>query len=326
MEIIEEKNIRSIKEAWERLVPSENGKIYLTYPFHLEAWRCFRLYSIARGNRMKLRYICLKDETVRTILPVIINKKNRKISFAGEWAGAGYNDFIGGTQAEAEKIIDYLKAAYPGYRLVLRDISARSHLNAAYPTEVQKQCYSIPITGGYEGWMASLKSKTRTNIRRVYRRIEKEDFEVQFHIATKMKRKDIKRICILYFAHLNELLGKTESGIDRIKAFVRKYYKITPIFAGINSIERCKVAYTTHFGKIISFHIFYEEENGIIIPKCAYDSAYAKYEVGSYNLLEIIRTYSENPVNIDLSRSLHEYKVWYGGQPYPNYCLELFFT
>lgn len=334
MRIIEKKKITDLKTDWENLMPSRDGLIYLTYPFHLMVYESFRLYRLTRiarmKNDMKLRYICLKKDHISAILPVVIQMNEKKIRFAGEWAGAGYNDFIGGEPEDEVLIIRYLKQTYPEYELNLNDIHRFSRINDTYQTEVLKQCYSIPICHGYENWLASLSANTRSNVHKMYSRLQREGIRFDFDVKDRLSRKDIRTAYALYRKHLNEIYRREGKQIaeSAVRSFADRYlpmYIFTPIFRGINKIDRCKVAYTKSENKIVSFMILYEECDGMIMPKCAYDTAYSRYKPGIYTMAETIRALAVpgKEFDFDLSRSYHEYKVQYGGQPYPNYCLKV---
>ena len=106
------------------------------------------------------------------------------------------------------------------------------------------------------------------------------------------------------------------------RLFIR--YSAVPMFASINTMDRCRVAYSKHNGKIIAFHICFNEGSGVIQPKCAYDTKYAEYSPGTFDIIEILKYFSDVKKSfcIDTSRGYHGYKVWLGGQPYQNYYLQ----
>lgn len=331
MEIIEEENIYKIKNEWENLIDSKQGRIYYSFPFHKNIYDCWKANPLVFSvYRLRLKYFCVKNENKTvSIFPALFKEKTKEISFAGELGAAGYNDIIGGTKEDVLALIEYIKNNYKKYKIKLKDIDKDSILNEVFSTTVERECFFIPVNQGFDCWLNSLSHNTRGNIRRVYKRIERNNFEIKYKIASELKPKEINRIFNLYYRHLKEILlktGKKFSIFENVVSLMRGYlplYRTSPVFSGINSTERCKVAYATHNDKIVAFQLLYEEPDRVLGSKCAYDTAYFKYRVGSYTLLETIRFYSERTGIIDLSRGYHDYKVWYGGQPYLNYHLEI---
>lgn len=331
--VVEILNIKNLEKDWNKLVDPRNGKMYLTYKFHYIIYKCFRVRNKIQKfyKKMNLVYFCLiNDSEILAIFPLIIDNNSNSIYFAGDYAESGYNDIIGGDTLNKEDIsmfLEYLKYSYPGYKLWLREILESSILYDLLNINPYKECFSLECNEGFDSWFKSLSRHTRSSISTAYNRCYKNNLKIEFHCSDNLKLSTNWKLYWMYTKHLAEIMNcPSPSNIQRCISFFKSIFAVllSPMFVGINYIDREKIAYLTINNKIAAFSIIYEEEGGIIFPKCSFDSKYKFYSPGSINYAEIIKYYTNNNEKFifDFSRGYHEYKIKYGCKPYSNYCFE----
>lgn len=327
--------ISPLKDAWQSLVDSKAGKIYLTYEFNKEVFRSYRYYKLVPffyGGK-KCIFVCNSsdDGSVKVIFPLLIDNKSREILLLGSDFGAGYNDIICNDKTsdkDIKEVFQWLKDNYGGYRINFYDLEMSSRLNSLYDVSFFRSCYAVDIKS-YDEWQKSVSKNTRLNFNKVYNRTVTDGRKVEYFAVDKMSKKELFQIYKLYIKRLtaikkaDEKDGMTDSGfIWALKYYYR--FICNPFFSALNRMERQRIIYLKIDGRLASFYSCFTEKDGIIIPRCAYEEAFARYSPGSILFAECIKDLCHgDPVKIDLSRDYHEYKVRYGCSEYPNNALSL---
>lgn len=325
--------VKSLEFSWKKLIDSDNGPFYLSYEFHKLLYRNFRWKKFLKWSfkGKKLMYVCsVKNNDIVAIAPLVLDHHNKTISFVGNLGEAGYNDFIYDeciSTEYLEDIIEYLKMQYTEYTFNLLDLRADSKLCQLYNAKLYRDCYKINVYKGYEEWLHSLSKNMRQTIRTAYNRLQNDNTDVSFIFTDKVSFGLMIKVYYIYEKRLLEnkthAAGKAHAGLkDEIRLFaefVPKYMGV-PFFRGFNEIKRARIGYLTINKKVASFIIGYVDGDGIICPRCGFDSKYARYSPGLINMIEVIKSQSQNTGKFvfDLSRGYHEYKPRMGGVEYDN--------
>lgn len=278
-------------------------------------------------------------DCIRCILPLEISKNKKIIRMRGYSSSIGHLDFIypaDFTQSEYSDMIALLSKNFPGYRLIFDRISERSltykYSFANKQSMQQSECVSIPLSDSWETWLIDkVGSKTRHNIRRAYRDLEKDGFRVSLTVynnSNPIDKKTWKEICHLFAerscVHNNINVKKwlwivniIKSRDPIAKALFKSKYSMITVMRFNDELAAFGCGVKSNDGRFISMR------HGV-------NMKYKDYQIGLIYTSEVMKELIDNREKyqveeFDRSRGAEQHKIGVGGKIHYNYAWEISF-
>jgi len=326
--LIKHRDIRAVKDTWNTLY-SHNSQItpYQEYSY-CAIIRKFCAILIRHRLKNVIYEVRNKDEQPIMLLPLHIERKGKQsIAYLwGHFSQSGHLDIIYADQIQNDAFLFAMKFIIKdlgNVRFVFNDISEHSKLNdmiqySFKPSNYsvsKRTCVQIPLSTSFNDYLNSLGKNVRQNLRTSFNRLRNENrtYKVTTFVNQSIPSNMLKQLFTTYYKRHSD--KGLRSGLKKYLPVCVRMRLNPTIFA---FRELMNVYYSVIYidNRIAGFCAGFTSDNEkVIIPFLAINSAFSRYSPGGILITETIKFLIEhhNYKYFDLSRGDEKYKYAYGG-------------
>lgn len=319
-------SIREVKTFWEHIILHDDSRFYSTYAMNelYEVYRKTSVSNILRGNT-KCAYIAAFDkENCVCIAPLCLDVYPQKIiTLLGHGTNAAYLDFIYNDAGYVKNLLDYILEAFPEYKISFYFVPSNSPLADILHRKHTFSNFCIKLND-FESWMHDLSKSMRQNIRTSYNRMATDGYSCSLRIlnnADPELRQEMRKCNEIYQKRKTE--WNRDSGQEDVsKIRSRLFLQRDVIYRALRKSGNASLAELLINGKCCAFFICFAVNGGVLVPRLAIDTNYARYSPGIVLICEYLKQINVVPYNFDLCRGTESYKLKLGGILSETYILD----
>lgn len=334
-----ESDLIPLKDLWNALETGEDMTTFQTWEWHrllLKEWLGWKLHSLYSRCFV---YAAIDGDTPLMLLPVIEYQFTTKTKWFGCQKGlylmgeGSYSDYMNAIYRSFrpevfEALCRKLKKDFHGLPFCLSSVREDSQLSA-YLTEKQVQreeetvSVSVKRRGSPEEYLASLSSKTRSNLRQALKRINRDGINYQVEIRGRIQDQQLLENMVAI--HVKRMLVKNtkDSGwLHIMSSHVRKAYRKhrdlhnNIVAMSMQENEHSCVALIWMNGKLAGYEYGLREEHAIRLLQTCFDDEFRFYSPGFRGIYDfIVQCYEDESIReFDFLRGDEPYKFQLGGE------------
>lgn len=330
--------INDIEEIWNNIYTNNiEMSWYQSYEWNKILEKAFFSRKI-RYFGWALRYIVYDNKLV---VPLLINKKEKRIELLGTRESSDYLSFIYDISVSDEELfrwINCLLDEFKMYSFELERINENSrlyHILSAYISQSSirckteaRDCVVVDTRTETDVFLASLSKSTRQNYRTAINRIKKDGLKYRVEISNEPVTERTKQELLeLYKERRADCSNKTGI-VPGITLYLKRMLKYVLRETEVDVLSEYSVSTSVFLSKIYindDLAAFCEgsvnNRGGCIsVARVATKSDYYKYSPGHIMLVDTIQEIKNDISYFDLTRGTEDYKFKLGGSVHHNYC------
>lgn len=307
--------------AWNRIVAT-NPAIKPTQRYDYHRWLWLMFYLRHPFSRWTICYHYVQHNSDECIVPLVVNRKRRKLHSLSFYGKLDYEDIISTTQDPAinSHFLQQVLSSYADYQFHSVNINADSRLCAALQQNLQPDDHSVAIhlPDNYDEWFNSLAKHQRQNIRTAYNKVQKEGFAISLHrydSSCRIPRPLWHNLQLLYEERHFSQLSPTKLWWQRqLNAYTHM----------LRRLEGHRIYVLMHEGVPLAYlaGIFSPVHSTLYVPRLCINMTFYRYSPGILLLCETIKCLvDEHTSTLDLMWGDEPYKYAMGGTPSIQYFL-----
>ena len=175
-------NIFLLRSVW-RCIMARNKAIRPTQSYEYYRYLYLAFYSrLLKNGHWRMIFYQFSDGDNICIIPLVVNKKRKKIRSVSYYGRLDYDDIISSTASEKfiRECFVELCTQYPNYDMVWKNINEQGLLYSIIKeiTTLLGPCVAIRMPDSYDGYYSSLSKHQRQNIRTSYNRLVSDGISV----------------------------------------------------------------------------------------------------------------------------------------------------
>lgn len=322
---IVKKNLKSLKEDWDRLM-SENP-----YLNPVQSWdmtnlisKSYSPYFISGRGETPCFYSFVEDGKTIAIAPLSHSFFSNTYHTLGKSLSIPERQFIYSADITIEKLKACIILLLEELNdVTLLDIPADSKMHEAlvemgYSWYVEFPYVSIPMLD-YDTWFNGLSKHVKQNIRTAYNKLNKQSIDVDFQVFSKRGGDT---------PFMNIYLQRRDDHEDHDSLFHKFWIKNFHFYTlALKNLESSLLGVLKMNGKVVSYWGGFVSQNRdfVTIPRLAIDSNMKEWSPGIILICETAKVLNSRYgiKNFDLSRGNHGYKKKMGGEEYYSHSFHL---
>lgn len=326
--LIRHRDIHAVKNTWNTLY-SHNSQLtpYQGYSY-CAIIRKFSAILIRHRVNNVIYEVRNKDDQPIMLIPLHIERRGKQsIAYLwGHFSQSGHLDIIYTDQIQNDAFLFAIKFIIKdlgNVRFVFNDISERSKLNDLIQSSfkpsnynvTKRTCVQIPLSNNSKDYLSSLGKNVRQNLRTSFNRLRNENrtYKIATFVNQSIPSNTLKQLFKVYYSRHSDkglrigpkkylpvcIRMRLNPTILALKELINVYYSIIYID---NAVAGFCAGFTS-------------DNEKVIIPFLAINSAFSRYSPGGILITETIKFLIEhhNYKYFDLSRGDEKYKYAYGG-------------
>ncbi len=324
------KDIRKIKDIWNKLVErNDNFLPYSYYFYNYCIYKFYRLYQFKTLSR-PLFLVLYHDKEPVLIAPLVKKLFKSEYGLFGDIQGSDSIDFIYDKDMDLKLFLQCLEAIkkYTGSIIKYSRIQETSLLLSAVQFYYPQICLSkyphvnIKFGDSVDDYFQGLSKNSRQNIRTAYNRIAKDHLSYNLTIAS--TEEEISDALDLYYERQSDKY-KRGMKLKGIREYISRHFKHDTV--SLTKSRNRLILYLSIGDKIAAcfLGLVNNSKTTVTIPRLAINSQFAKYSPGNILIMESIQYLIKETTirNMDLSRGDERYKYVMGGREYNTYSFNI---